>query len=89
MDGTADHRRQNMYRRKLDESVLSKYRRHLTSLLRQIGDTEVRGKEAPAVNIFNSEERKMWCVCYSRVRNAWCDVLVVVPERNVEAERLR
>lgn len=40
-DGTADHRRQNLHQRRIDESVLSRHRRQLTSLLREIEGTEV------------------------------------------------
>lgn len=41
VDGAADHRRQNLHQRRLNESVLSQYRRQLTELLREIQDTKV------------------------------------------------
>lgn len=40
-DGTADHRQQNLHQRRLDESVLSRHRRQLTSLLREIEGAKV------------------------------------------------
>ncbi|CAB1104757.1 unnamed protein product [Ectocarpus sp. CCAP 1310/34] len=42
VDGAADHRRQNLHQRRLNESVLSQHRRQLTELLREIEDTKVR-----------------------------------------------
>ncbi|CAM9481074.1 unnamed protein product, partial [Ectocarpus sp. 8 AP-2014] len=41
VDGAADHRRQNLHQRRLNESVLSQHRRQLTELLREIEDTKL------------------------------------------------
>lgn len=43
-DGAANHKRQNLYKRRLDESVLSQHQRQITAILRDIRDTEVRAR---------------------------------------------
>ncbi|CAM9416878.1 unnamed protein product [Scytosiphon promiscuus] len=41
-DGTADHRKQNVHQRRMNESVLSQHRRQINALLEDIDGTKVR-----------------------------------------------